>query len=145
AIDQIAGEPEARVSVASYFRMGEKRLQGRTATLQIADYPDVRCGHHAADLLQGHRVWLNRRTLCWFSIRMRAPRAIASAPRLGTRAVTHGAHLLSMPTFSANWFSMKNPTPSKMPIKTLVPTPPRRVCMKPIGAAIVIMTSKVKG
>ena len=67
------------------------------------------------------------------------------APMFGPKAVSQGGHLPNMPTFNASWFSMKKPTPSRMPMKTFAPTPPRRVCIRPMGAAMVIMTSSVNG
>ena len=51
----------------------------------------------------------------------------------GPKAVSQGGHLPNMPTFNASWFSMKKPTPSRMPMKTFAPTPPRRVCIRPMG------------
>ncbi|MCY1384997.1 hypothetical protein D9M69_733160 [compost metagenome] len=74
-----------------------------------------------------------------------APSARITAPKFGPSAVSQGGHLPSMPTFRASWLSMKKPTPSRMPRNTLAPTPPRRVCIRPMGAAMVIMTSKVNG
>src|SRR5690606_26737812 len=145
AIHQIAREPQASAGGRGDVRMVGQCIEWRAAALQVSDNPGVRGGGHVAGLLQGICVCRKRRTLCWFSIRMSAPRPSASAARLGTRAVTQGAHLLSMPTLSANWFSMKNPTPSSMPMNTLLPTAPRRVCIKPMGAAIVILTSTVNG
>src|SRR5690606_18101959 len=143
AVDQVAGEPEPGIGVAGQVGVRQKLFQRRAAALHVADHPDA--AFHAGLRLQGQRACANRAVAWRYSIRLSAPSASSVAPTLGPSAVSQGGQRLSMPTFSASWFSMKKPTPSKMPMNTLAPTPPRRVCMKPMGAAMVIMTSSVKG
>ncbi|MNT58934.1 hypothetical protein D3C72_1964030 [compost metagenome] len=58
AIDQIPGEPEARLGVADQFGVGQQAIQRRAATLHIADHPDTAV--HAGLLLQGQRCWTIR-------------------------------------------------------------------------------------
>src|SRR5690606_4253683 len=142
-VDQVAGEPELGVRIAGEFGVAEQLFQRRAATLHVAYHPDAT--FHAGLRLQGQRARAKRVVAWRYSIRVTAPSATSTAPMLGPSAVNQGGQRLSMPTLSASWFSMKKPTPSSMPINTFAPTPPRRVCMNPMGAAMVIITSRVNG
>ncbi|KAG1579317.1 hypothetical protein G6F46_015675 [Rhizopus delemar] len=58
AVDQVPGEPEARLRVADQIGVGQQAVQRRAAPLHVADHPDTAV--HAGLLLQGQRCWTNR-------------------------------------------------------------------------------------
>src|SRR5690606_507964 len=100
-IDKVACKPEASVGVGGNVRVIEQTQQGVVTALQVADHPDGR-GAHDRVLLHGARVWMKRRTPCWFSISSKVPKASINAAKLGTSAVDQGAPRLSMPTLRAS-------------------------------------------